>query len=57
MIDDQKIGEAADYLENVCASWGPDEGLELTQDAWARLRQAIVTVLPTVRMRNDRRLS
>lgn len=52
MIDDQKIGEAADYLENACASWGPDEGLELTQDAWARLRQAIITVLPTVRLRN-----
>jgi hypothetical protein len=51
-IIDQKIGEAADYLENACASFGPDEGIELTQDAWKRMRQAIVIVLPTVRMRS-----
>ena len=44
-----KVGEAADYLENVVASFGPDEGLELTQDSWARMREKIIVLLSVVR--------
>jgi hypothetical protein len=48
MIDPKKVGEAADYLENIVSSFGPGEGLELTQDAWERLRSAIIVVLKVV---------
>ena len=46
---EQKVGEAADYLENVVSAFGPDEGLELTQDAWERMREKIITLLAAVR--------
>ena len=44
-----KTGEAADYLENVVASFGPDEGLELTQESWARMREKIIVLIAAVR--------
>lgn len=44
-----KVGEAADYLENAVAAWGPGEGLELDQETWSIMREKIIVLLAAVR--------
>ncbi len=36
---------AARYLKAMCESFGPDEGLDLTQETWSHARQHILALL------------
>jgi len=39
------MSKATDYLENIINSFGPDDGIELTQTSWEQTRGAILELL------------
>lgn len=40
-----QVGEATDYLENIVAAFGPDEGVQFDQETWSRMREKIILLL------------
>lgn len=51
-MEKPSVGASADYLETIVNAFGPEEGIQLDQETWARLHGHIVNVLTPLRLRD-----